>query len=83
VFSGWLHENLKPGDAIDVMPPQGRFTTPIDAGAKRHVLGIAGGSGITPILSIAKTLLEREPGSRFTLVYGNRRSSSTMFKEEL
>src|SRR5881409_2960001 len=63
VFSGWLHEHLKPGDALDVMPPQGRFTT--------------------PILSIAKTLLEREPGSRFTLVYGNKRSGSTMFKEEL
>ena len=83
VFSGWLHEHLKPGDALDVMPPQGRFTTPIDAQARRHLLGIAGGSGITPILSIAKTLLEREPGSRFTLVYGNKRSGSTMFKEEL
>jgi ring-1,2-phenylacetyl-CoA epoxidase subunit PaaE len=83
VFSGWLHDTLKAGDALDVMPPQGRFTTPIDAAAKRHLLGIAGGSGITPILSIAKTVLERERLSRFTLVYGNRRSGSTMFKEEL
>ena len=83
VFSGWLHEHLKPGDALDVMPPQGRFTIPIDANAHRHLLGVAGGSGITPILSIAKTVLEREPGSRFTLVYGNKRSGSTMFKEEI
>ena len=83
VFSGWMHEHLKQGDRLDVMPPQGRFTLAVDATARRHVLGIAGGSGITPILSIAKTLLEREPHSRFTLVYGNRRSGSTMFKEEL
>jgi ring-1,2-phenylacetyl-CoA epoxidase subunit PaaE len=83
VFSGWLHENVKHGDTLEVMPPQGRFTMPIDAQARRRVLGIAGGSGITPILSIAKTLLEREPGSRFTLIYGNKRNGSTMFKEEL
>ncbi len=83
VFSGWMHEHLKHGDTLEVMPPQGRFTTRIDAHARRHVLGIAGGSGITPIISIAKSLLEREPNSRFTLIYGNKRSGSTMFKEEL
>jgi ring-1,2-phenylacetyl-CoA epoxidase subunit PaaE len=65
------------------MPPQGRFFVPLDPAQSRHYLGVAGGSGITPVLSIMKTVLAREPGSRFTLVYGNRRSASTMFKEEL
>lgn len=82
-FSNWLAENLRAGDTIDVMPPQGRFFVPLDAGTPRHYLGVAGGSGITPVLSIMKTVLAREPKSRFTLVYGNRRSASTMFKEEL
>jgi len=82
-FSNWLAENLRAGDTIDVMPPQGRFFVALDATAPRHYLGVAGGSGITPVLSIMKTVLAREPGSRFTLVYGNRRSASTMFKEEL
>jgi ring-1,2-phenylacetyl-CoA epoxidase subunit PaaE len=56
---------------------------PIEPEAKRHHVGIAGGSGITPILSIMKTVLAREPKSRFTLIYGNRTLASTMFKEEL
>ncbi|MCE3273965.1 MAG: putative ring-hydroxylation complex protein 4 [Ramlibacter sp.] len=83
VFSNWINEQLKPGDTISVMAPQGRFFVPIEADSHRHHLGIAGGSGITPILSIMKTVLAREPGSRFTLVYGNRSLKSTMFKEEL
>ena len=83
VFSNWINERLRPGDTISVMAPQGRFFVPIEPGAHRHHLGIAGGSGITPILSIMKTVLGREPGSRFTLIYGNRRLKSTMFKEEL
>ena len=82
-FSNWLADHLRAGDTIEVMPPQGRFFVPLDAGAARHYLGVAGGSGITPVLSIMKTVLAREAGSRFTLVYGNRRSASTMFKEEL
>jgi ring-1,2-phenylacetyl-CoA epoxidase subunit PaaE len=83
VFSNWINEQLKPGDTINVMAPQGRFFVPIEPEARRHHLGIAGGSGITPILSIMKTVLAREPGSRFTLIYGNRKLRSTMFKEEL
>ncbi|MDH4053077.1 MAG: 2Fe-2S iron-sulfur cluster-binding protein, partial [Rubrivivax sp.] len=63
--------------------PQGRFFVPLDPQARRHHVGIAGGSGITPILSIMKTVLAREPRSRFTLIYGNRVLKSTMFKEEL
>lgn len=82
-FSNWINENLKPGDSIAVMAPQGRFFVPLEASARRHHLGIAGGSGITPILSIMKTVLAREPQSRFTLLYANRKLASTMFKEEL
>jgi len=83
VFSNWINEKLKPGDSISVMAPQGRFFVPLDARAARHHVGIAGGSGITPILSIMKTVLAREPRSRFTLIYGNRLLKSTMFKEEI
>ena len=83
VFSNWINEHLKPGDTISVMAPQGRFFVPIDPEAHHHHLGIAGGSGITPILSIMKTVLAREPHSEFTLIYGNRQLKSTMFKEEI
>ncbi|MDB5896543.1 MAG: phenylacetate-CoA oxygenase/reductase, PaaK subunit [Ramlibacter sp.] len=83
VFSNWINANLKPGDTVHVMAPQGRFFVPLEPAAQRHHVGIAGGSGITPILSIMKTVLAREPRSRFSLVYGNRSLRSTMFKEEL
>ncbi len=83
VFSNWINEQLRPGDTINVMAPQGRFFVPIEPQARRHHVGIAGGSGITPILSIMKTVLAREPMSRFTLIYGNRQLQSTMFKEEI
>jgi ring-1,2-phenylacetyl-CoA epoxidase subunit PaaE len=82
-FSNWINEKLQPGDTINVMAPQGRFFVPIEPEAHRHHVGIVGGSGITPILSIMKTVLAREPHSRFTLIYGNRKLQSTMFKEEL
>ena len=83
VFSNWINQHLQPGDQIEVMAPQGRFFVPIEPAAHRHHVGVAGGSGITPILSIMKTVLAREPHSRFTLVYGNRSLPSTMFKEEI
>jgi ring-1,2-phenylacetyl-CoA epoxidase subunit PaaE len=82
-FSTWINESLKPGDTIQVMAPEGRFFVPLDPHAARHYLGIAGGSGITPILSIMKTVLAAEPLSRFTLIYGNRRQRSTMFLEDI
>lgn len=82
-FSTWANENLRPGDVLEAMPPSGTFHTPIDPAAARHYLGFAGGSGITPVLSIIKTVLAREPKSRFTLVYANRQISSIMFREEL
>jgi ring-1,2-phenylacetyl-CoA epoxidase subunit PaaE len=83
VFSNWINEHLRPGHLINVMAPQGRFFVPIDPAARRHHLGIAGGSGVTPILSTMKTVLAREPLSDFTLIYGNRALKSTMFKEEI
>ncbi len=83
VFSTWANETLRPGDTLDAMPPAGSFHTPIDTDAARHYLGFAGGSGITPVLSIMRTVLSREPASRFTLVYANRTVSSIMFRDEL
>jgi ring-1,2-phenylacetyl-CoA epoxidase subunit PaaE len=83
VFSNWINAHLKAGDTVQVMAPQGRFFVPLLPEARRHHVGIAGGSGITPILSTMKTVLAREPLSRFTLIYGNRLLKSTMFKEEI
>jgi ring-1,2-phenylacetyl-CoA epoxidase subunit PaaE len=83
VFSTWANEALKAGDTLEVMPPLGHFNVPLEAAAARHYLGFAAGSGITPLLSIVKTTLAVEPSSRFTLIYGNRASSTVMFKEEL
>ena len=83
VFSNWINEHLAHGDVINVMAPQGRFFVPMEPTQRRHHLGIAGGSGVTPILSTMKTVLAREPLSRFTLIYGNRALKSTMFKEEI
>lgn len=81
-FSGWLHRELKAGDTLEAMEPQGRFGAAL-ARRPHHVLAVAGGSGITPILSILKTVLESDRGARCTLLYGNRNAASTMFKEEL
>ncbi len=83
VFSNWINEHLAHGDTISVMAPQGRFFVPMEPAARRHHVGIAGGSGVTPILSTMKTVLAREPLSRFSLIYGNRQLKSTMFKEEI
>jgi ring-1,2-phenylacetyl-CoA epoxidase subunit PaaE len=82
-FSCWANENLVPGAAIEVAPPAGHFHLPLDGANRKHYLGFAAGSGITPLLSIIKTTLATEPGSRFTLVYGNRASSTVLFREEL
>jgi ring-1,2-phenylacetyl-CoA epoxidase subunit PaaE len=82
-FSTWANESLKPGATLEVMPPMGHFNVPLDAASARHYLAFAAGSGITPILSIIKTTLLAEPHSRFTLFYGNRASSSVIFRDEL
>jgi ring-1,2-phenylacetyl-CoA epoxidase subunit PaaE len=83
LFSTWANEAIKPGTTIDVMPPMGHFNVPLDAANRKHYLAFAAGSGITPILSIIKTTLLAEPHSTFSLFYGNRASSSVIFKEEL
>ncbi|MDF2690110.1 MAG: phenylacetic acid degradation protein [Microvirga sp.] len=83
VFSNWVSEQLAPGHVIEAMPPMGNFFVPLDRTQKRHFVGFAAGSGITPLISIVKTTLEAEPQSSFTLFYGNRASSSIMFREEL
>jgi ring-1,2-phenylacetyl-CoA epoxidase subunit PaaE len=82
-FSTWAAEALKAGDTLEVMPPHGSFTHEFRADASNHYVGFAGGSGITPVISLLKTALIEEPQSRFTLFYGNRDSGSIIFLEEL
>src|ERR1700751_950536 len=82
-FSSWAIDELKSGDQLDVMTPTGRFgVTPAPEEARTYV-GFAAGSGITPILSIIKGVLAREPKSRFFLFYGNRGTSSMLSREAL
>jgi len=83
VFSSFANDSLSVGDALEVMPPMGSFYSELDSARKGHYLLVAAGSGITPILSIARTTLETEPDSEITLLYGNRATSSTMFREQL
>ena len=83
LFSNWVGDQLKAGDTVEVMVPHGSFTTEFNAANRRHLVGIAGGSGITPVMSLIRTLLREEPKSRFTLLYGNRDSSSVIFLEAL
>lgn len=82
-FSTWANEELKVGDRLEAMTPMGRFFTSLEPDRAKGYLGFAGGSGITPVLSIIKTVLVREPQSTFTLIYANRQTSSIMFREEL
>ncbi|GAA4319977.1 1,2-phenylacetyl-CoA epoxidase subunit PaaE [Flaviaesturariibacter amylovorans] len=83
LFSTWANTALKAGDTLDVLPPTGNFTPELDPQQRKHYVAFAAGSGITPVLSILKTVLATEPGSRCTLVYGNRSKGSIIFKEEL
>ncbi|MEM8985852.1 MAG: 1,2-phenylacetyl-CoA epoxidase subunit PaaE [Pseudomonadota bacterium] len=82
-FSSWANDDLKVGDTLEAMAPMGNFYAALDPGAARAYLGFAGGSGITPLMSIIKTVLEEEPRATFTLVYGNRSANAIMFREEL
>ncbi|GGS46476.1 1,2-phenylacetyl-CoA epoxidase subunit PaaE [Streptomyces griseoviridis] len=81
LFSSWLVRELKPGDTVEVMTPTGAFTPDLTVPA-HHVL-VAAGSGITPMLSIAESVLAADDRSRVTLFYGNRRTGSVMFADEL
>ena len=83
IFGAYAATTLRAGDVLDVMTPVGRFTTALDPAHEKSYLGIAAGSGITPVISLIRSALAREPRSRFTLVYGNRGPTSVIFKEAL
>jgi ring-1,2-phenylacetyl-CoA epoxidase subunit PaaE len=82
-FSNYANDNFKQGFPVEVMPPQGNFYTELDPDNKLNYMFIAAGSGITPILSNIKTILFEEPNSIVTLLYGNLRTNSVMFMDEL
>ena len=83
VFSGFVHNRLAAGKKIEVGSPIGHFNVPLDPSQSKRYAAFAAGSGITPLMSIIKTTLERELRSRFTLVYGNRETGSIIFREAL
>lgn len=82
-FSVFANEQLKPMSILEVMPPTGKFMVEPNPANKKNYVAFAAGSGITPVISIIKTVLRAEPQSSFTLVYGNRNRTSIIFKEEL
>jgi ring-1,2-phenylacetyl-CoA epoxidase subunit PaaE len=83
VFSTYANTTLKAGDELELLPPTGSFHTALSTSNKKNYIAVAAGSGITPILSIIKAILQTEPQSAVTLVYGNRDRNSIIFKEEL
>ena len=83
VFSNWIGDQIKAGDSLDVMTPHGSFTVEFNPASERHYAGFAGGSGITPVISLIRTALSVEPRSHFTLFYGNRDANSVIFLEAL
>lgn len=83
LMSNWLPDHLKAGDKIKILEPMGQFTTEYSKSNKRHIIMFAGGSGITPMMSIIKSMLTQEPESIVSLIYCNRDDESIIFKEEL
>ena len=83
IFSTWANTELKAGDTLETMPPMGNFALEIEPTDEQTYVGFAAGSGITPVLSILKTVLERAPKAKFILFYGNRKTNSIIFKAEL
>ncbi len=81
-FSNYAYSSLQVGDVVEVMPPLGKFTTDLQPENKKNYFFVAAGSGITPVMSIVKTILMTEPGSKITLLYGNKNKGSIIFKEE-
>lgn len=81
-FSDYAHTKLAVGDVLEIMPPEGRFVFK-STGSPKKIAAFAAGSGITPIMSIAKAVLESDPKSQFVLVYGNKSVKETMFYTEL
>lgn len=86
LFSTWANETLKPGDTVDVMSPQGTFVSKeglVTPGANRHIVAVAAGSGITPVMSIARSILAADTTSTVDIIYANRSTQDVMFVEEL
>ncbi len=82
-MSSYMNDVLKEGDVLEVMPPNGKFTIDINPALSRHVVLFGGGSGITPLMAIAKSVLNRESGSRITLIYANRNLDSVIFRSAI
>jgi ferredoxin-NADP reductase len=83
IVSRHLHEHVRTGDTLVSLDPTGEFTLATDATARRHVVLVAGGVGITPLISLAETVLRAEPGSRVTLLSGNRSEDEIVFRRRL
>ena len=83
LVSNFLNNNLKAGDILEVMEPMGSFTVVPEADKKRHIVLFGGGSGVTPLMSIAKSVLHQEPDSDVSLIYANRNEHSIIFREQL
>ncbi len=81
--SGYFNKQTQIGQTVEVMPPMGNFNTALSASNRKSYVAFTAGSGITPVMSILKSVLEAEPSSNFTLFYGNREPQSVIFKEEL
>lgn len=82
-ISNYLNDTLKPGDAIRVAEPAGTFTTKVDAANQRHLVLFGGGSGITPLMGLLKSVLHTEPQSKVSLIYANRAADSIIFRQQL
>ena len=83
IFSTYANEKLAKGDTLETMPPMGNFTIAVDGKNDNNYVAFGAGSGITPIISIIKTVLQEEPESSFTLIYGNQSFQSIIFREEI
>lgn len=82
-MSNHINDDFKSGDAVEIMEPMGQFTTDYDAASVRNVVFFGGGSGITPLYSLIRSILVKEPNSTLSLVYGNRSEEYIIFKDEL
>ena len=83
VVSNYISDNLQPGDTVEVMAPQGRFLVDVNHARRREYFLFGAGSGITPLMSILRSVLEREPQSKVHLFYGNRDENNIIFEKEL
>lgn len=83
LFSRWVNQSLRPGDTLEVMTPTGRFGAAAATPGGGVYVAFVAGSGITPVLSIVRTVLQREPSSRFFLFYGNKSAADILFRESL